>query len=150
MEEGQPCGQLACPRMVGVWSGSRRCCCRMDSLTARGTCLLDVSLRPALLTIVQWVVNESGSSTRLPPRGPLTPPTNAILLLVTENHLINVCYLPPYFASMKIYKVSLLQAGGPGEIQPRDETLPNAIGSNICTAAAIGMGYNGITTLYLM
>ncbi|KZT70141.1 hypothetical protein DAEQUDRAFT_810869 [Daedalea quercina L-15889] len=98
----------------------------------------------------EWTITESGSSARLPPRGPLTPLFSTILLLVTEDHCLSLCVLPPVAASLKVVKTSLLQAGVAQEAQSKDDSLPKTVGPNLCVAAAIYMGYNEPSLLIAM
>ncbi|PSR77354.1 hypothetical protein PHLCEN_2v7955, partial [Hermanssonia centrifuga] len=100
----------------------------------------------------EWVVAESGSPYRLPPRGFNTPPNCPTLLLVTQTHQIHVCFIPPCVPSFKILKVSLLQLGRILEGQPpTEDNLSNTYGGNkICVNAAIGMNYNDSVMLVAM
>ncbi|KAI0636718.1 hypothetical protein C8Q77DRAFT_1051073 [Trametes polyzona] len=93
----------------------------------------------------EWVVSETGSSSRLPPVGPMTPLGSPILLLVTQNHEMHVCGLPPQYASVNIARVSLLQP------QAAEFGPPSVVGAGVgklggdrmCTKAAIGLCYRG-------
>lgn len=67
-----------------------------------------------------------------------------MILLVTEDHCISVCFLPPQVPSLKIAKASLLQTSPLQDAQPKD-TLPATVGSRVCVAASIYMGYNGVS-----
>lgn len=95
---------------------------------------------------LQWVV-YSGSSIRLPPRGPLAPGASPILFLVTQSHQINICFLPPFASRLEIMRGSLLQSSDTSEAQPDhdNDTLTALCGSSFCTHAAIGLSYNGTT-----
>ncbi|EPS98539.1 hypothetical protein FOMPIDRAFT_143657 [Fomitopsis schrenkii] len=97
----------------------------------------------------EWTVTESGSSARLPSRGPSSALPYAMILLVTEDHCISVCFLPPQVPSLKIAKASLLQTSPLQDAQPKD-TLPATVGSRVCVAASIYMGYNDPTLLVAM
>ncbi|KAH9935022.1 uncharacterized protein B0H18DRAFT_1207647 [Fomitopsis serialis] len=88
----------------------------------------------------EWVVTESGSSARLPPRGPMGQLPITVLLLVTQDHCIAVCYLPPYTASLKIMRACLLQTAVTQESHPgmTPYLLPSV---KHMVAASIYMGY---------
>lgn len=87
-------------------------------------------------------MTESGSSARLPPRGPSSPMQTTMVLLVTEDSTISVCILLQQGHPLRIVKASLLQATPLQEAQPKD-TLPATVGPRICVTASIYMGYNG-------
>ncbi|KAG6917963.1 hypothetical protein DXG01_017147 [Tephrocybe rancida] len=91
----------------------------------------------------EWVSGTTpGSTMRLPPLGPRTPVSGPTLLIVTQDHNINVCYYRQYMTSLKFLTCSIAQPAMSieGQIAPGDS------GSTIkqCTRAAIGVGYNGI------
>lgn len=93
--------------------------------------------------VFQWATDSSGLSTRLPPRGPRTPISNPTLLLVTQDHRVNVCYFRHYMPSLKIITCSLEQPGTVLDSQAhlvQDKSLNTA---RQCFCAAIGLGYNG-------
>ncbi|KAI0928422.1 hypothetical protein AcV5_005998 [Taiwanofungus camphoratus] len=99
----------------------------------------------------EWVV-YSGSSIRLPPRGPLAPGASPILFLVTQSHQINICFLPPFASRLEIMRGSLLQSSDTSEAQPDhdNDTLTALCGSSFCTHAAIGLSYNESSILVAM
>ena len=82
---------------------------------------------------------------RLPPRGPVTPMSSPTLLLVTEDHQLNMCYLRAYMPSLKVMKCSLTQPTVVMENQPPSiHDPPNGPGGvRVCIAASIGLAYNG-------
>ncbi|KAL6305250.1 hypothetical protein BKA93DRAFT_845915 [Sparassis latifolia] len=94
----------------------------------------------------EWVVTDSGSSVRLPPRGPVTSVSNPTLLLITQSHQINICCLPPSVPSMKILRGSLLQYSAFTESQSSvaetSYTGPGPGGVSLCTDSAIGLSYD--------
>ncbi|KAI0780677.1 hypothetical protein BD413DRAFT_463229 [Trametes elegans] len=100
----------------------------------------------------EWTVSETGTSSRLPPLGPLTPIASPMLFLVTQNHQIHFCYLPPFVSSLKVTKATLLQPTPTDSIQPHiDSGPPGKIGGDrICTQAAIGLCYQDSTILVAM
>ena len=55
------------------------------------------------------VIDARGSTMRLPLRGPVTPMSSPTLLLVTEDHQLNMCYLRAYMPSLKLMKCSITQ-----------------------------------------
>ncbi|KAI0333503.1 hypothetical protein GY45DRAFT_1319460 [Cubamyces sp. BRFM 1775] len=98
----------------------------------------------------EWMVSETGTSSRLPPLGPLTPVASPLLFLVTQSHQLHICYLPPFVASLKITRATLLQ---PTDLShpPNDNEPPGKIGGDkICTKAAIGLCYQDSTVLVAM
>ncbi|KAI8989685.1 hypothetical protein BD414DRAFT_484925 [Trametes punicea] len=98
----------------------------------------------------EWIVSEAGTSSRLPPLGPLTPVASPLLLLVTQSHQIHICYLPPFVPSLKITRATLLQPTDPLH-PPTDSEQPGKIGGDrICTNAAIGLCYRDPTILVAM
>ncbi|KAJ6596973.1 hypothetical protein DFH09DRAFT_1133278 [Mycena vulgaris] len=93
----------------------------------------------------EWTVDEGGSPTRLPLRGPRAPASNPTLILVTETRWVTVCYLrqyPPF--SLKMLSCSLTEPGFVGEGHPNPiEQVTNRPGSiKTCTRATIGFAYN--------
>ncbi|KAI0647318.1 hypothetical protein C8Q79DRAFT_908461 [Trametes meyenii] len=98
----------------------------------------------------EWVVSEAGTSSRLPPLGPLTPVASPLLLLVTQSHQLHLCTLPPAMPTLKISRVTLLQPSDP-QLPPTDSESPGKIGGDkICTKAAIGFSYRDSTILVAM
>ena len=70
------------------------------------------------------------------------------LLLITERHYVQACFLPPAIPKIRVLKASLLQQ------QYGTETLSNdvvdqRIGRRLCTHASIGLSYNGMLHGYL-
>lgn len=102
-----------------------------------------------VLTCYQWVTNETGSTTRLPPRGPMTPVSSPTLLLVTEDHLINMCYIHAFMPSLKVMRCSLAHPSIISDTQqsPMQDPLNGPGGVKVCISAAIGLGYNGVFVL---
>ncbi|KAJ7095311.1 hypothetical protein B0H15DRAFT_967571, partial [Mycena belliarum] len=95
----------------------------------------------------EWTVNDAGSVTRLPPRGPATPTSNPTLILVTETGWVTVCYLRQYPPlSLKMISCPLTEPGLVGEIQPHpmEQGTTRTGNVKICTRAAIGLAYNGM------
>ncbi|KAF9464773.1 hypothetical protein BDZ94DRAFT_1255855 [Collybia nuda] len=88
-----------------------------------------------------WAPDHSGLNTRLPPRGPPTPISNPTLLLVTEDHRVNVCYFRQHGTIFKIISSSLLQPGTASERQPQTGE-DNDLNNKRCFRAAIGLPYN--------
>ena len=81
---------------------------------------------------------------RLPPRGPVTPMSSPTLLLVTEDHQLNMCYLRPYMPSLKVMKCSLTQPSVVIENQPQSmHDFSDPVGVRVCINASIGLGYSG-------
>ncbi|KAI0372918.1 hypothetical protein BV20DRAFT_1014123 [Pilatotrama ljubarskyi] len=98
----------------------------------------------------EWTVSDAGTSSRLPTMGPITPVGSPLLLLVTQNHQLQLCTLPPSTASLKITRATLLQPTDPAH-QPADsEPLGRIGGDRICTQAAIGLCYQDHTVLVAM
>ncbi|KAJ7111538.1 hypothetical protein C8R43DRAFT_1159517 [Mycena crocata] len=94
----------------------------------------------------EWTVDEAGSPTRLPTRGPRTPVSNPTLLLVTETRSVTLCYLHQYGPpSLKMISCPLSAPGSVGET-PVGDIRPNSMDQQrsikICTRAAIGLAYN--------
>lgn len=100
--------------------------------------------------VTQWTVSETGTSSRLPPLGPITPLATPLLLLVTHAHEIHVCQLPPFSTTLKIVRASLLQPHAPEPVgSPPANDSPGRIGGDrICVKAAIGLSYRGEYTSY--
>jgi hypothetical protein len=100
----------------------------------------------------EWVTNDLGSSSRLPPRGPHTPVSSPTLLLVTQNHLLQVCYLRAYIPLMKIMSCSLQQPCVTVENHPTPvyDVANGPGGIKFCSNAAIGLTYNEPSILIAM
>ena len=78
-----------------------------------------------LLTCAQkWVVSETGTSSRLPPLGPVPPFANPLLLVVTEAHLLHVYSLSPYAKAPVPMRAPLLQPIDPIQ-QPASRVYPS-------------------------
>ncbi|KAJ7109456.1 hypothetical protein C8R44DRAFT_986432 [Mycena epipterygia] len=92
----------------------------------------------------EWTVDEAGSPTRLPPRGPKTPVSNPTLILVTETRWVTVCYLRQFLPSLKMISCPLTEPGFVKEMHPNPNeqgySRPGSV--KICTRAAIGLAYN--------
>ncbi|KAI0362401.1 hypothetical protein OH77DRAFT_1500103 [Trametes cingulata] len=98
----------------------------------------------------EWTVSEAGTSSRLPPLGPVTHTGSPVLLLVTQNHQLHVCTLPSTTPTLKITRATLLQPSDSSQ-QPTDsESLGKVGGDRICTQAAIGLCYQDSTILVAM
>lgn len=97
----------------------------------------------------EWALDDAGSPSRLPPRGPRTPISNPTLILVTENRWVTICYLRQYSPSLRMISCPLSEPGSAGEGHPNPvEQGPIRPGSiKICTRAAIGFAYNGIYSI---
>ncbi|KAF7338233.1 hypothetical protein MVEN_02048500 [Mycena venus] len=95
----------------------------------------------------EWTVDDRGSPTRLPPRGPRTPVSNPTLILVTETRWVTICYLRQYFPSLRMISCPLSEPASSAEGQPNPlEQTSNRPGSvKICTRAAIGLAYNELS-----
>ena len=93
----------------------------------------------------QWIVNETGSTIRFPHRGPVTPVSNPTLLLVTEDHLINLYYIRAFMTSLKVMRCSLLHPSVISDTQQSlmQDPLNGPGGVKVCICASIGLGYNG-------
>ncbi|KAJ7774920.1 hypothetical protein B0H16DRAFT_1362208 [Mycena metata] len=91
-----------------------------------------------------WTVDEAGSPTRLPPRGPRIPVSNLTLILVTETRWVTVCYLRQYSPSIRMISCPLTEPSSAREGLPNPvEQVSNRSGSiKMCTRAAIGLAYN--------
>ncbi|KAJ7774497.1 hypothetical protein DFH07DRAFT_732775 [Mycena maculata] len=92
----------------------------------------------------EWTVDDAGSPTRLPPRGPRAAMSNPTLILVTENRWVTLCYLRAYQPSVKMITCSLTEPGTLAESQPNpleQGTRPGSV--RICTRAAVCFAYNG-------
>ncbi|KAI9057915.1 hypothetical protein FKP32DRAFT_1582820 [Trametes sanguinea] len=127
---------------------------QLDSWAVREywTCAIGAGIVTAAWTSAhrEWTVSEAGTSSRLPPLGPLTPVASPLLLLITQSHQIHICYLPPFVPSLKITRATLLQPTDPVH-PPTDNDPPGRIGGDrICTKAAIGLCYRDSTILVAM
>ncbi|KAH7889366.1 hypothetical protein F5I97DRAFT_1993976, partial [Phlebopus sp. FC_14] len=93
----------------------------------------------------EWVAFTDGSSSRLPPRGPLTPLSDPTLLLVTQAHQLHVCYMRAYNSSFKMLCCSLTQPyfTAEGQILGAVHDTPSGPKtSRLCVNADIGFVYN--------
>jgi hypothetical protein len=90
-------------------------------------------------------MDPSGSSTRLPVRGPPTPDSGPTLLLVTEHHQFHVWYQPNYNPSIKTLSCALLTIDAVADNKNRTNNGPRLGpgGVKLCISAAIGLGYGG-------
>ncbi|EMD37984.1 hypothetical protein CERSUDRAFT_113104 [Gelatoporia subvermispora B] len=101
----------------------------------------------------EWVVSEAGSSSRVPPRGPISPHRAPTLVLVTQDHFIHIYFIPPHVQpGAKSMRASLLRAT---VIADPKETLPPEAsggpgGDRVCINATIGLGYNDSTMVVAM
>lgn len=87
-------------------------------------------------------MGHSGVTTRLPPRGPRTPISDPTLLLVTQDHRVNVCYFRKHGTIFKIITSLLSQPGTTSEHQSQLGE-DNDLNNKRCFRAAIGLHYNG-------
>ncbi|KAL0946602.1 hypothetical protein HGRIS_012801 [Hohenbuehelia grisea] len=92
----------------------------------------------------EWCSNEeTGTSSRLPPRGPPLPPWASTIMLVTQNNHVEIRYHRKQAAQFKTLSVPLSQPGRATENHaetPKDNGPPLG-GMTICTHAAIGLPY---------
>lgn len=86
-----------------------------------------------------------GPPSRLPPKGPILPINSPTLILVTQSHQVNVCFLPPAVSTLKILKAPLTQPTMVSENGPQyvDET-PTSWGQRLCVCAGVGLNYSGV------
>ncbi|OCH92234.1 hypothetical protein OBBRIDRAFT_773705 [Obba rivulosa] len=101
----------------------------------------------------EWVVSDAGSSSRLPPRGPISPAQAPTLFLVTQNHYIHVCFTSPLHPGLKILRASLLQASATADASPvaaHEDLSSRPGGQKVCVRAAIGLSYNDPTIVIAM
>ncbi|TBU35719.1 hypothetical protein BD311DRAFT_783359 [Dichomitus squalens] len=98
----------------------------------------------------EWVVSETGKSSRLPPLGPLAPYANPLLLLVTEAHLLHVYSLSPYTKTPPPTRAPLLQPIDPMHPPTDPESVGKIGGDRVCVKAAIGLCYQYPTILIAM
>ena len=119
--------------MTAAWAGAQR------------EVRLHFVYHHAVPTLRQWVVNETGSTIRFPHRGPVTPVSNPTLLLVTEDHLINMYYIRAFMPSLKVIRCSLVHPSVISDTQqsPMQDPLNGPGGVKVCIYASIGLGYNG-------
>lgn len=88
------------------------------------------------------MANSSGIPGRSPPRGPRTPVSDPTLLIVTQDHQVNICYFRHYIPSLKIISCSLTQPGVTLEGQTHLGEDRGTHGKR-CLRAAIGLSPNG-------
>jgi hypothetical protein len=117
--------------VAASWAGSDR--------EVSGDTLDSIALYSSIL---QWIINDTGKPSRLPPRGPATPISAPTLLLVTQAHQLQVCYIRTYVPSLKIMICSLIQPGVTSENKPHP-IYGESGRIKLCRHAAIGKGYNG-------
>ncbi|KIY43345.1 hypothetical protein FISHEDRAFT_53152 [Fistulina hepatica ATCC 64428] len=99
----------------------------------------------------ECVVDSSGKAARLPPCGPLTPISNSTLLLVTQAHEAQLCYLQQYKTVFDVITCSLLIPGPAVTGQPLHNKPSHCAGSvRICYKAAIGKTYADASILIAM
>ncbi|KAJ7430710.1 hypothetical protein B0H11DRAFT_2134605 [Mycena galericulata] len=89
----------------------------------------------------EWTIDDAGSPTRLPPRGPPTPISDPTLILVTENRWVTLCYIHHYSPSLKTVSCSLSEPGSVG-VNPLEQGINRPGSVRICSRAAIGFAYN--------
>ncbi|KAH9951450.1 hypothetical protein B0H21DRAFT_719063 [Amylocystis lapponica] len=85
----------------------------------------------------EWVTTDSGTSLRLPTRGPLTPVLSSILILVTQDHQIHICLMLPFVSTVT-------------ESQSAPEVTARPGGVLFCTNAAIGLNHDDSSILVAM
>ncbi|TCD64663.1 60S ribosomal protein L7 [Steccherinum ochraceum] len=97
----------------------------------------------------EWIINDTGFASRLPPRGPSSPVNSSVLLLITQSLYINACFLPPYVPSLRMLRASLTMTTRvkEGEPSPPDVDRQGTDGRRLCVSAAIGFGYNDMAFL---
>ncbi|KZP19504.1 hypothetical protein FIBSPDRAFT_955383 [Athelia psychrophila] len=113
----------------------------------------DISVFPMSVGVVevewlgterQWVTDENGLATRLPPCGPRIPVAKPGLLLVTADHQLHLWYLRAFTTVFRSLKMSLLQPGLVAEnITPTVHDDSNGPGGvRVCIGASIALAYN--------
>ncbi|KAG6837305.1 hypothetical protein H0H93_011907 [Arthromyces matolae] len=87
----------------------------------------------------EWIAGDTpGSTMRLPPYGPRLALPGSVLMFVTQDHNVGVCYFRPYVSAIKIITCSITQPSVANEMMPRE---PTVTGTRQCFRASIGMGY---------
>ncbi|KAG6866974.1 hypothetical protein C0991_003890 [Blastosporella zonata] len=100
-----------------------------------------------ILILYQWLSGTTpGSTTRLPPRGPHPAVSSPTLLLVTQDHHINLCYYRQYIPSLKFLTCSIAHPAATPEGQSAGDSGPTI---KRCFRAAIGLGYNGVDLCWI-
>jgi len=95
----------------------------------------------------QWSFDHStGSSKRLPLRGPRLPVPSPILLLVTQTYQLTICYhlhpsVPLVKSTTCLLNQSAVSQEGRGNTFNENIFGPGTV--RFCTKAAIALGYNG-------
>lgn len=149
MEACYAARQLGDPRELDLccWCGSSRC--RLVQCTQGGRSSLAYMFSHSHYNNSQWVTSEAGSSHRLPPRGPITPALNSTLILITQDHRIQICVLLPMSPHVKFATASLLHAGTTAGSDTSPATTEQG-GMYVCTNAVVGTNYGGKScTLHL-
>ncbi|KAH7913732.1 hypothetical protein BJ138DRAFT_1145401 [Hygrophoropsis aurantiaca] len=100
----------------------------------------------------EWVTCPDGSTSRLPPRGPLTPVSDPTLLLVTQSHQLNVCYLRTYLPTLRFMTCSLIQPHFTSEnpAHTPQEMPGGAKTARLCIRASIGFMHSDSSVLIAM
>ena len=80
---------------------------------------------------------------RLPPRGPRAFISNPTLVLVTQDHHVQITYLRQYTPSFATMKRLLTSPGITKEQFQATEVTENSRNNRQCIQAAIGLGYDG-------
>lgn len=95
----------------------------------------------------KWVANDQAEFVRLPRRGPATPVSDPTLLLVSQNHRATLCYMRQSAEKLKMVSVSLSYHNSTAETKsPPDLDRDNVNVLRICSTAAIGLAYDGISS----
>ncbi|PCH37980.1 hypothetical protein WOLCODRAFT_64515 [Wolfiporia cocos MD-104 SS10] len=96
----------------------------------------------------EWIISDSGSH-RLPPRGPALPIATSLLLCVTQNHYVNLCFLPQHPGPARVVRLPLLQHNNSpeGPQAPNTSAVNLSDGQSTCVKAAFCLGYNESSVL---
>ncbi|GJJ16006.1 hypothetical protein Clacol_010285 [Clathrus columnatus] len=101
------------------------------------------------IVLAKWLGRERSWSAGNPPTrgcslGPISPFGHSRLLLVTQNHAIQIVDRVLPFHPFQMASASLLHAcrGGSVDRPPMKEMINGPGGVTVCTKAAIGLGYN--------
>ncbi|KAF9013889.1 hypothetical protein BDQ17DRAFT_1230808 [Cyathus striatus] len=97
----------------------------------------------------EWEARSSGTFTRLPLCGPRTPVSNPTLVLITQDHQVNICYFRDYIPTLKMIKspINVPQRVLENKNPVPDESFHPLSGLRMCTDAAIGLAYSDETIL---
>ncbi|KAI1794605.1 hypothetical protein LXA43DRAFT_1114337, partial [Ganoderma leucocontextum] len=89
----------------------------------------------------EWAVSDAGTSSRLPPVGPLIPLPGPTLILVTEAHLLHVYNISSLGRTGAPTRATLLQPNDPLNPPTDPESTGKIGGDRVCVKAAIGLCY---------